>query len=373
MSVEFSTVPSGKYQIGVITLKRPEQLNVLNYDMVTKMVETLQEWENDNSIAAVWYQSSDPKSFSAGGDVKEVRDAIVRSREDSRAINRIREFFFNEYLIDYLNYTYKKPVIVWAEGITMGAGLGLFRSGHTRIASPNCVFAMPEMGIGFFPDVGASWFLHQIPEGIGGYLGLTGIRFNATDALEWKIATHCIEYKRKDEVMGEIAKIAWGGTLPERRGQVHRTIMKFHAAPKFEGEVVPFKDSIKQIMTAKTLRDFSENIKVHAPLPHMEFIYNASPISVAVTFEMLKQSKKWSIHDAFTHEWVMATKFARDSDFSEGVRALLVDKDKKPKLHFQDILKVPEELIKGYFNFQMLKYDNPWEDYVKKRAAILDV
>ncbi len=373
MSIEFTTIPSGKYKIGVITLKRPDQLNVLNFEMVTKMTQTLQQWENDNSIAAVLYQSSDEKSFSAGGDVKEVRETILRSKEDSRAINKIRDFFFNEYLTDYLNYTYKKPVIVWAEGITMGAGLGLLRSGHIRIASPNCIFAMPEMGIGFFPDVGASWFLHQIPDGVGCYLGLTGIRFNATDALEWKIATHSIDYKKKEEALAEVSKIAWGGTLQERRGQIHRLIMKYHSVPKAPGLVLPFKDSIKQIMAAKTLRDFSENLKVHAPLPHMEFIYNASPISVAVTFEMLKQSKTWSIHDAFAHEWVMATKFCRDSDFAEGVRALLVDKDKKPKLHFQDILKVPEELIKGYFNFQMLKYDNPWEDFVKKRAAILEV
>lgn len=373
MEIEFSTIPSGKYQIGVITLKRPEKLNVLNYSMVTSMVERLQEWENDNSIAAVLYQSSDEKSFCAGGDVKETRETILRIKTDSGAINRVRDFFFNEYLTDYLNYTYKKPVIVWAEGITMGAGLGLLRSGYIRIASANCIFAMPEMAIGFFPDVGASWFLHQIPDGIGSYLGLTGTRFNSTDALEWKIATHTVDYKKKDEVIAEIAKIAWSGTLQERRGQIHRLVMKYHVAPKTPGLVLPFKESIQQIMQAKTLRDFSENLKSHAPLPHLEFIYNASPISVAVTFEMLKQSKEWSLHDAFMYEWVMATKFCRDSDFIEGVRALLVDKDRKPKLHFQDMLRVPEELIKGYFNFQMLKYDNPWEDYVKKRASILEM
>ncbi|OQW48480.1 MAG: hypothetical protein A4S09_04685 [Proteobacteria bacterium SG_bin7] len=373
MSLEFSTLPSGKYQIGVITFNNPEKRNVLNYKMVTDMVEQLQKWESDKSIAAILYQSSDEKCFSAGGDVKEIRDSILKSKTDSGAINRIRDFFFNEYLTNYLNYTYKKPTIIWAEGISMGAGLGLFRSGHIRIASTNCIFAMPEMAIGFFPDVGASWFLHQIPNGIGSYLGLTGIRFNTTDALDWKVATHAIDYKKKAEVLSDLANIRWGETLQERKEQVHRLMINYHDAPKATGLVTPFKETIHQIMQGKTLRDFSENLKVHAPLPHMEYIYNASPISVAVTFEMLKQSKNWSIHEAFMHEWVMATKFCRDSDFVEGVRALLVDKDRKPKLHFQDMLKVPDELISGYFNFQMLKYDNPWEDYFNKRGAALEV
>lgn len=364
MDIEFSQ-QSG---LGIVLLNRPAQLNSLNLEMVTTLVDKLKSWEEDQTVKAIIYLSNNSRAFCAGGDVKEVRQNIVQMKTHPSAITKVRDFFYHEYLSMYLNHTFKKPVIAWAEGITMGAGLGLFRSAQIRVLSGNCVFAMPELAIGFFPDVGSSWFLHQIPHQIGKYIGLTGIRFNAGDAIAWGVGNQFVDFDKRAALIEALTKIKWSQSGAEHRDQISKAVSQFSYKPQITPAVDSIRDTIDPIVNTTNLRDFSESIKSHAPLPHMEYIYNASPLSVAVTYELLKRSKKWDLLEAFTNEWVMAIKMSRDGDFNEGVRAILVDKDKKPKWIFSDILKIPDELIGGYFNFQMLKYDNPWQDFSSRTS-----
>lgn len=296
--IKFGTIGTTLGKIGVICLNRPEALHSLNLEMVSAIAFRLGEWEQDSKIKMVFIHSETENAFCAGGDVKEVRESILESKTNPAAFSKIKDFFLYEYFTDYLLRTYKKPVITWAQGITMGAGIGLFLSGHYRILSSPATLSMPEIMIGFFCDVGASYFLNQVPYPVGHYLGLTGARFNATDALKLHLTDYTIPFAKKQEVLNSLLKTS-------TRDDIQAALYRYHIKPKEKGIVLPIEE--KKISNS------------------------AAPLSVAVVRKLLNIGKTSSLEDAFALEWHLAIEFSKHHDFSEGVRALLVDKDKKPQ------------------------------------------
>lgn len=192
MHVKAERLRFGSYEIGCIILNRPEALNALSLEMLDTIRQQLVEWESDERIGLVWFESSIDRAFCSGGDVKALVLEILSGNS-----HKAESFFTSEYSLDYYLHTYTKPVVAWASGLTMGGGLGLINGCSHRIVTPKTTVAMPEIGIGFFPDVGAGYFLNQLPPGVGLVLGLTGCRIGGEEAVCLGLADGMLDSKIK--------------------------------------------------------------------------------------------------------------------------------------------------------------------------------
>ena len=214
---ELPTACGGR--IGVATLNAPKSLNALSLEMVHQLEAKLDAWAVDRSIVAVWLEGSGDKAFCAGGDVVALYRSLTEEGENrgSGRDSLLAETYFTaEYHLDHRIHTYPKPLMVWGDGIVMGGGLGLMAGGFQRLVTETTRIAMPEITIGLYPDIGASWFLNRMPPGVGAYLGLTGAQLNARDALDLGLADRFIPRERRSLVREasesyatQIARIEW--------------------------------------------------------------------------------------------------------------------------------------------------------------------
>ncbi len=216
----------GQYgNIACITLNNPKTLNALNTEMIQAMQVALDTCENDETIKAVLIQGSGEKAFCAGGDVV----GMYHSMKETSAGDipeKAAQFFTNEYKLDYRLHTFPKPLISWGNGIVMGGGIGLAAACSHRIVTENSMYAMPEVTIGLYPDVAASWFFNRMPTNIGMYLGLTGARLNASDAIFTKLADFFVLDEFKDELLEDLTQLDWSDDLD---ADVHNAIQAHYA------------------------------------------------------------------------------------------------------------------------------------------------
>ena len=186
---------NNQISVGHLTLDRPSALNALNLELIAEISNALEQWKDDSSIDAIFLDSSHEKAFCAGGDVK----ALIQHSPNDQAekIEFARIYFQREYALDYLIHTYPKPLICWGDGFILGGGMGLFQGAHCRITTERSVLAMPEIAIGLFPDVGASYFLNRLPEYLGLFLGISGYKISGSDALLLGLADYQIASSEK--------------------------------------------------------------------------------------------------------------------------------------------------------------------------------
>ncbi len=343
MEINFSLLN----QVGLITLQRPKALNSLNLEMVSVLADTLRDWQRNDNIKVIFVNTKEDH-FCAGGDVKQVRESILQAHRI-----KVEDFFCNEYLSDFLLYNMEKPVIAFSKGFTMGAGLGLFRSANYRIASEKSVYAMPEIAIGFFCDVGASWFLNQVMEPFGHFLGLTGARFNSADALDMGIANYFMSESLQHTLIEELADITWEKDAPENHEIVANLLKSYHQSGRLESQLLKHGREIENVMQAPSVIEFFEKLRSSKLNEIYEQVRYGSPLSVSVIFELLNRARKWSLGDAFIQEWLLALKFSSEKDFPEGVRALLVEKDKKPTWQYESFSGISTDLVNSYFDFKV--------------------
>src|SRR5690606_34141466 len=194
--------------IGHITLNSEKTLNALNQKMAEEMIDLLNQWENDPNISCIFLDASGERAFCAGGDIKNLYLALKDQKEEK--INQTcLNFFITEYTLDYKIHTYSKPIISWNTGITMGGGMGLMNGASHRIVTETSLLAMPEVSIGLYPDVGATYFFNQLPSGVGKFLGVTGARFNAGDAITLGLADYFLESNLKEVLLSKLKEISW--------------------------------------------------------------------------------------------------------------------------------------------------------------------
>src|SRR3954454_25233838 len=208
---------------GLVTLNRPHALNAVTLGMVRALTAQLEHWRNDPSVTRVVVTAAGGKAFSAGGDIRALYDAGTAGRHAE-----MLAFYGEEYVLNTMIKHYPKPYVALVDGIVMGGGVGLSVHGSHRVAGDRFSFAMPEVGIGFFPDVGATWFLPRLPGELGGYCALTGERLNADDGIAATIATHRVASSR----FGDLADALCGAV------SVDATLAAF-ADPAGEGKLTP--------------------------------------------------------------------------------------------------------------------------------------
>jgi 3-hydroxyisobutyryl-CoA hydrolase len=327
------------FGVRTIELNRPKVLHSLNGSMVRKIVPRLQEWAKSDMANVVIIKGSGPKAFCAGGDVKSLAEDNTKGEEGQK---RSADYFALEYKLDHLIATYSKPYVAFLDGITMGGGVGLSIHAPFRIATEKTLFAMPETTIGFFPDVGASFFLPRMPGGVGTYLALTSEKLKGANVFYAGVATHYIHSTALPSLEHRLAELRFKDydSLETRLTLINSTIEEFctglpHDEPiLLSGEL---RNAVDRCFTQKTVPDIIATLKAEEGETKewaektLKTLHQRSPTAVYVTLRQMQLGRSWSIAETFKREHQMAAKFMRHPDFTEGVHALLIRKDGKPK------------------------------------------
>lgn len=311
--------------IGRITLNRPKALNALTLEQIRRIDPVLRRWAADPAVAAVVIDGAGDRAFCAGGDIRALYDASIAGDEAF-----LVDFYQEEYILNRLIKTYPKPYVALLDGITMGGGVGLSVHGHHRVATERITFAMPETGIGFFPDVGGTYFLPRCPGEIGTYLGLTGARLKAADALYTGIATHYTLAEKLGDLLAALADIPAGGDAHKAVADV---LARFHQDPG-PAPLAARREAIDRLFSGATVAEITGKLAADTDpwaAETLATLKTKSPTAVAATLEQLRRGKTLDFDDAMRLELTLGVHMALAPDFREGVRSVIVDKDNAPK------------------------------------------
>ena len=322
-------------RVGFITLNRPRAINSLTHTMVTAMDAVLRDWADDDAVEAVVVTGAGERGLCAGGDVV----ALYHSAKAGGA--EARRFFFDEYRLNARIGRYPKPYVAVMDGIVMGGGVGISGHGSVRVATETCKIAMPEVGIGFIPDVGGTYLLSRAPGGLGLHAALTGAPFGAGDAIVMGFADHYVPHADLEAftaalvtdgvraALGAFSRDAPPSPLADQRDWID---------PCYAG------DSVGDIVAA--LRDRDEGPANDAA----DLITTRSPVALAVTLAAVRRAATLkSLEDVLVQEYRVSCASLRSHDFVEGIRAQLVDKDRNPRWSPSTIAAVTADDVAQYF------------------------
>ena len=334
--------------IGHLTLNRPAGLNAITLDMVRLLQQQLDAWASDADVHAVVLRGAGEKAFCAGGDIRSLYD----SYKSGDTLHE--DFFVEEYALDLTIHHYRKPVLALMDGFVLGGGMGLVQGADLRVVTEKSRLAMPEVAIGYFPDVGGSYFLPRIPGELGIYLGVSGVQIRAADALYCGLADWYLDSSKLALLDEKLDQMEWQDTplkslqnllakhavqtLPDAPLQALRpAIDHFFALPD-----VP---SMIEQLRAVTVADSHEWAVTTADL-----LETRSPLAMAVTLEMLRRGRHLSLENCFALELHLDRQWFARGDLIEGVRALLIDKDKSPRWNPPTVAELDAAQVAGFFH-----------------------
>ena len=318
---------------GVVTLTRAKALNALTHCMVNALARALDAWRDDTSVELVVVRA-EGRAFCAGGDIVDVYKAGREGR-------LLSAFFADEYRLNAAIAAFPKPYVALIDGIVMGGGVGISAHGSHRVVTENAVFAMPEVGIGFFPDVGGSHFLPRLKGAVGMYLALTGNRIRWGDQLSAGIATHAVPADRLDELEGQLAggdiESAFAGLTqapaPETGQQTWQAIDRHFAGDCLDAMLQELRADTESEFAAKTLATIEKR----------------SPTSLRVTFRQIVEGRGRQMPECMNMEFRILNRMLAGHDFYEGIRAVVIDKDNAPQWQPPTLDEVSSEAVDAYF------------------------
>ena len=320
--------------VGHLALSRPQALNALDLAMIRELAEPLTAWADDDSVRRVVVTSDSPKAFCAGGDIRAIRELALKNETEL-----IRQYFAEEYALNRLIAEYPKEYVAVIDSYALGGGLGISVHGSERIVTEHAVAAMPETAIGFFPDIGASYFLSRLQGELGTYLGLTGARLTGSDVVASGLATRFVPRAHlADAVSALISGVdsdsVWGAYAEEIPAlglpldRIDAVFAGHNAADilaRVEGEPGEWAQSARTALAA------------------------SSPTSLAVTLRLIREGAASDLAACLARELDLATTVAKTEDFAEGVRAALVDKDRSPAWRPKAVADVAPDTIEELF------------------------
>ncbi|WP_092281279.1 enoyl-CoA hydratase/isomerase family protein [Pseudomonas prosekii] len=334
--------------IGHLTLNRPAGLNAITLDMVRRLQRQLDAWAEDPQVNAVVLRGAGEKAFCAGGDIRSLYD----SYKNGDTLHE--DFFVEEYALDLTLHHYRKPVLALMDGFVLGGGMGLVQGADLRVVTERSRLAMPEVAIGYFPDVGGSYFLSRIPGELGIYLGVSGVQIRAADALYCGLADWYLESARLGQLDELLDHLEWHETpLKDLQGALAKiAAQQLPDAPlsalrpaidHFFG--LPDVASMVEQMREVTVANSHEWAKSTADL-----LESRSPLAMGVTLEMLRRGRKLSLEQCFALELHLDRQWFDRGDLIEGVRALLIDKDKQPRWNPPTLQALHAEHVESFFS-----------------------
>jgi enoyl-CoA hydratase/carnithine racemase len=355
---ELSSINNKK--IAIAELNAPKSLNALNLSMIKLLTQQLTSWQQDDSIAVVVLQGAGEKAFCAGGDVVSLYHYLneLVTPIDDQVIKTgfAHDFFGQEYVLDQLIHNFSKPIMIWGDGYVMGGGVGLFAGASHRITTERTLMAMPEVTIGLYPDVGSSWFLNKAPSELGLFLGITGAVFNAADAKYIGLSDYTIDSLSKKDIFDYLLTVDWQDNNKNYQ-LLDKTLLGF--SNEFEHHLHS-ELKANEVGIAKLLA-FDNIVDIHTAILNVKTenkwltqaknkLQAGSPLSACIIYRQLQTTKALSLSECFASELNLILRCCQYSEACEGVRALLVDKDKNPNWSFSNISDVDSKLIDWFFS-----------------------
>jgi enoyl-CoA hydratase/carnithine racemase len=325
--------------------------------MVRLLDRQLREWASDPGVVLVVLSGAGSKAFCAGADIRKLLEAIKVQQAASPESLPGFDFFAEEYRLDYRIHRYPKPVLVWGSGIVFGGGLGLMAGASHRVVTETSKLSMPETRIGLFPDVGASYFLGRMPRAPGRFIGMTGATLNAGDARGTGLADFFVASTERDALWSQLEITDWHDDVAANRAAL-TALLKAFSTRKDSGtqasQLSVHGDLIEKLVTedfAASYRRVTSHVTNDPWLASaIDTLRAGSPTSAALSFELQRRLAGRNLADVFRAELIVAIRCCLHSDFSEGVRALIVDKDNQPKWSPSRIEEVTPEWIESFFD-----------------------
>lgn len=382
-------------RIGVATLNAPKTLNGLSLEMTRLLATQIEVWAKDPAIALLILKGAGDKAFCAGGDLHALHHSMVGNLGKTAIENTLAgTFFAEEYALDYRLHTFPKPIVVWGDGIVMGGGMGLMMGASHRVVTETSRLAMPEISIGLFPDVGGTWMLNRLPGKTGLFLGLTGAQIGAADALFAGMADYHLTRDTWPLLLEQLTKQAWYSNAAQSSGKNDVQVngqndaqAKRKNAVQADGknealldEVLanlatvpavamgPLQQHLSLIHTCCTGSNLNKIVTALVALAEhsdpwlqraAKTLAAGSPGSARLTYTLLKRVKHLSLADAYRFEWVAGLMCASHGDFAEGIRALLIDKDKQPKWNPATLNEATETWVEKFFTLPCAADQHP--------------
>lgn len=306
-------------RIGRISLNRPKAIHALNLAMCEAMIAALVQWQDDDAVEAVIIDHSEGRGFCAGGDIRMLAESGAKDGKEARA------FFHTEYRLNHLLFTYAKPVAAFMDGITMGGGVGISQPAKYRVATDHTRFAMPETGIGLFPDVGGGWYLPRLEGRVGAFLALTGARLDGAECLALGLATHYLPSERLAEAKARIA------AHPDRIGGILGELSVTAPPAAITSRI----DKINRLFASDTYEDILAALEADGGEwagKELDALRTKSPQTCKVALRQLKEGGAMTdFAEQMRQEYAIGARVVQMHDFLEGVRALIIDKDNNPQ------------------------------------------
>jgi enoyl-CoA hydratase/carnithine racemase len=347
-------------RIGLATLSSPKTLNALSPEMIAALSPQLEQWAADPGIACVALQGEGEKAFCAGGDVKRMRAYLIESPGQRHP--EAESFFSSEYRLDHQIHVFPKPLLCWGHGFVMGGGMGLMQGASHRVVTEASRLSMPEIVIGLYPDVGASWFLNRVPGRLGLFLGLTAAQINAADALFLGFADWLLPSHEREAMLGELLAVDWTDQPTTNHALLSGVLRRAQLRPERypEAPIQQRFEQIRSLCLSDSLEHFGSRLQQLAKedpwyaKPAATFAAG-SPTSAHLIWHLHRRRSHLSLGQAFEQELVLSCQCGMHPDFAEGIRALLVDKDNQPQWTPDRLDAVTEAWIQEHFTA-------PWGD-----------
>jgi enoyl-CoA hydratase len=327
---------------GIVTLNRPKALNAVTHAMVTALRAQLDAWAGDPAITRVVITAAGDRAFSAGGDIRALYDLGQSGRRDEAL-----QFWRDEYPLNVAIKNYRKPYVALIDGVVMGGGVGVSVHGSHRVAGDRFSFAMPEVGIGFFPDVGATWFLPRLPGQLGTYCALTGARLTGADAVAVGLATHRIPSGRFPDLLDGLT-----GSVP-----VDAMLAAF-TEPGGEGPVTGRHATTDRLFADDTVEAILDGLDREAASGAVDAVWageaaatmrTKSPFSLKIALQQMRRGRAWDFETCMRAEFRIVSRIIQGHDFYEGVRAVIVDKDNQPRWRPAALSAVSDAEVERHF------------------------
>lgn len=327
---------------GLIILNRPKALNAITINMVHLAAARLEDWARDPDVTRVVVTAAEGRAFSAGGDIRALYDQGCAGRQDEAL-----RFWRDEYTLNTQIRSYPKPYVSLIDGIVMGGGVGMSVHGSHRVAGDRFTFAMPEVGIGFFPDVGATFQLRRMPGEIGVLCALTGERLKAADAVATGIATHYVPSAGFPELREALC-----GPEPVEE------ILAARAAALAEGPAIGRRATIDRLFAGDRVEDILERLDYEAASGSGDAVWakataatirEKSPLSLKIALVQMRRVERWSFPQCMQAEFRIVSRIVFGHDFYEGIRAVIIDKDNRPRWQPASLAEVDEAEVERHF------------------------
>ncbi|MGC5698758.1 enoyl-CoA hydratase/isomerase family protein [Pseudomonas sp. NFXW11] len=334
--------------IGHLTLNRPAGLNAITLSMVRTLQQQLDAWAQDATVHAVVLRGAGEKAFCAGGDIRSLYD----SYQAGGTLHE--EFFVEEYALDLTLHHYRKPVLALMDGFVLGGGMGLVQGADLRVVTERSRLAMPETAIGYFPDVGGSYFLSRIPGELGIYLGVSGVQIRAADALYCGLADWYLASDKLALLDQRLDRLTWGDSPLK---DLQSLLAKLGVQTLGDAPLQALRPAIDHFFALADVPSMVEQLRKVTVADSQEWaratadlLATRSPLAMAVTLEMLRRGRELSLEQCFALELHLDRQWFERGDLMEGVRALIIDKDKNPRWNPPTLATLGAERVASFFS-----------------------